>query len=180
MTMKKILLTLVATIWMCCLASMNASAQNWRSYDCNLFRISIPTSYRLATKNITPGLLFEAENSDAFFQAAATGNYFSNSISAWDDVFYDAFDEYYDSEDYEMDNVERYMLSTLSGKRKCLRVSAHKNCVLFGMDFYMNLIFYFIVHRGHILTFSYGEVQDYPFSHPYLAAERLLSHLKFK
>ena len=180
--MKKILFTLVATIWMCCMTSLNATAQNWRNYDCGLFNLQYPATFKPSPIESARHMILKVETQRGFFSFSTWDYDLRDEVSAWNDDIYAGYQLMLgqDLDGLKAERIDKVQVSTRSGAKKMLRISSHGRTTFQGRTIYLKNVTYVIIHKGFLIVYGYQDANIHPFSYPYVAAERILNRLKFK
>lgn len=155
------------------------NGQGYKNFDCGLFSLDYPSIFKSTPIQNAPHMVLKLESDSYFFSASYWDKGLSNDISIWDDDIYELYKQN-PIGDGDLINITKETLETKGGPRRCLKLKTNIHRRKQGIDIYMKMLSYLLIHDGYLFTFAFTSQGKYTKDSPTTYPDKIMRGLSFK
>ena len=153
--------------------------QENKIFDCGLFSFEYPSTYKTSPIQNAPHMVLKLESDKYFFSASYWDKGLSEDMSIWDDEIFNLYKENAIGNG-DLIDITRETIQTKSGPRRCLKLKTNIYKRKQGVDIYIKVLSYLMLHKGYLFTFAFTSQGKYTQNTQTTYPDKIMKGLKFK
>lgn len=161
-----------------CLSDM-LNAQTMKTFDCGLFSLDYPSSFKSVPIQNAPHMVLKLESDNYILSASYWDKGLDKSISIWDDKIYELYKQN-PVGDGTLISITKESIQTKGGARRCLKLKTNMHRQVQGANVYLKMVSYLMLQDGYLYTFAFVSEGKYTKDSPTTYPDRIMKGLRIK
>ena len=153
------------------------NAQIMKTFDCGLFSLDYPASFRSIPIQNAPHMVLKIESNDYTASASYWDYDLNSTVSVWDDDIVEHYRNFPMVNGGDLVNITKKLITTKSGSQKCLKI---KYNIKAAPNASLKMLQYLFINKGFLFVFSFMSQGKYAHDTPTSYPDKIISGLKFK